>query len=108
MQQFKNLGLNRYIQGGGRLIGNQELWMVDQGHGNHDPLALPAGKLMRIIARAALRIGNRYLPQKLKGTLPGFGLGQTMMGQYRLRDLITYSHHGIEGGHGFLKDHADA
>ncbi|MNI33956.1 hypothetical protein D3C73_879270 [compost metagenome] len=41
--QIENLCLDRYVQGRRRLIGNQQLRVADHCHGNHDPLAHPAG-----------------------------------------------------------------
>ena len=43
LEQFKNLRLNGDIQSRGRLIGDQDVGIVGQSHGDHHPLALTAG-----------------------------------------------------------------
>ena len=46
--QGKNLLLGGNVQGRGRLVGDQELGIQDQGHGDDNALPLPAGQLMRV------------------------------------------------------------
>ena len=47
VEQRQHLGLNRYIQGGNGLIGDQEFRLHGQGAGDADPLPLAAGELVR-------------------------------------------------------------
>ena len=54
-QQGQDLGLDGHIQGGGGLIGDEQLRVAGQGHGNEDPLAQAAGKLVRVLAPGAGR-----------------------------------------------------
>ena len=42
LEQFEDLQLHGDVQGGGGLVGNQQFWLVGQGHGDHHALALPA------------------------------------------------------------------
>ncbi|MCY1431059.1 hypothetical protein D9M71_470200 [compost metagenome] len=42
LEQFENLQLHGDVQRRGRLVGNQQLRLVGQGHGNHYPLPLAA------------------------------------------------------------------
>jgi hypothetical protein len=58
LQQRQDLRLNGDVQGGGRLVRNQQARAVDDGHGDEDALALAAGELVRVIARAAFRLGQ--------------------------------------------------
>src|SRR5689334_5644769 len=51
LQNVQDLGLNGDIQGGDRLITDNELRTKRQCAGNTNPLSLPTGKLMRIAAR---------------------------------------------------------
>ena len=39
VEQGKDLRLHRHIQRGGRLVGDQKLWLVGQCHGDHRTLA---------------------------------------------------------------------
>ena len=43
IDHFKDLGLHRYIQRCGGLVGNQKLWIAGQRNGNHHPLLHAAG-----------------------------------------------------------------
>lgn len=47
-EQAQDLGLHRYIQGGSRLISNQQLGVRGDGTGDGRPLDLAAGELMGI------------------------------------------------------------
>ena len=55
VQQGEDLRLDGDIQRGGRLVGDQQLGLAGQRHGDHHALAQPAGQLMRVVARAAPR-----------------------------------------------------
>ncbi len=48
-QDGHDLRLNRHIESGGRLVCDQKIGIVGDGHRNHDTLAHAAGKLMRIL-----------------------------------------------------------
>ncbi|MCY1421506.1 hypothetical protein D9M71_371640 [compost metagenome] len=47
-QQVEDFQLYRDVERGGRFVGDQQLRLAGQGHGDHHPLPLAAGKLMRI------------------------------------------------------------
>ena len=70
-QQLQNLRLHRYVQGGSRLVGHQQLRARQQRHGDHHPLALAAGELMRIVRQPPRRLTDpdalqavEYLPAR--------------------------------------------
>ena len=42
LEQRQDLGLDRHVQGGGWLVGDEQVRLVGQGHGDHHPLALAA------------------------------------------------------------------
>ena len=54
--QFEYLSLDRHIERRGRFIGYQQCRSAGKGHGDHHPLALSAGKLMRIRAQPSGRV----------------------------------------------------
>ncbi|MNC42341.1 hypothetical protein D3C75_911540 [compost metagenome] len=70
-EQVKNLRLNGSIQCGCRLIGNQQLRLAGERHGDHYPLAHPAAEFMRILLQPLLRIADTYLAQHLRRFLVG-------------------------------------
>ena len=47
-QEVEDLRLDGHVERGGRLVGDQQVGLVGERHGDHHPLPLPAGKLMRI------------------------------------------------------------
>ena len=47
-QQFEDAGLGGDVEGGGRLVGDQQLWAHGDGRGDDDALALAARQLVRI------------------------------------------------------------
>ena len=53
VEQFEDLLLDGDVEGGGRLVGDQQLRLAGQRHGDHDPLAHAAGELVREVARSA-------------------------------------------------------
>ncbi len=47
-QQLEDLGLHGDVERRGRLVGDQQLRLVRHRHGDHDPLQLAAGQLVRV------------------------------------------------------------
>src|SRR5208283_2711281 len=68
----------------------------------------PSRELMRIAARALLRLGNRNLAHAIDRATPGFRLGDTMVSKHRLRNLLADAHDRVEGSHGLLENHGHA
>ena len=52
LQQVKDLRLDRHIQRGGGLIGNEETRLAGYGHRDHDPLFHSPRHLMRILVNS--------------------------------------------------------
>ena len=70
-QKIKNLCLNGDIQRRRGFIRNQNFWCAGQSHCDHRPLPLSTGHLKRVIAGAALGVGNAHRVQKRDGLRPG-------------------------------------
>ena len=64
LQQLQDLRLHRDVERGRRLVGDQQIRLVGERHGDHHALALAAGKLVRIAAEPARRIGNADLAEQ--------------------------------------------
>jgi hypothetical protein len=47
-KQLDDLRLHRDVERGGRLVGDEQIGLVGERHGDHHALALAAGQLMRI------------------------------------------------------------
>ena len=65
LQQLQDLRLHRDIERGRRLVGDQQVGIVGERHGDHHALALAAGKLMRKILKPRFGIADADLGQKL-------------------------------------------
>ncbi len=107
LQQRDDLRLHGDVERRGRLVGDEQIGLVGERHGDHHPLALAAGQLMRIALEPALRIGNADLAQNLDGARAGGLAGQPAMQQQNLADLLLDRVQRIERGHRLLKDDGD-
>nr|WP_245581798.1 hypothetical protein [Phyllobacterium phragmitis] len=97
-QQVKNAGLYRDVERRGRLIGDKQPGAGCHCTGNDDPLALTAGKLMRITVENTCRIRKTGLRQQL------FGLRAACPPQGK---LAAYPHKRVECAHRILKNHGN-
>src|ERR1700738_1960978 len=61
--QVKKLGLYRYVQRSGRLVGDQQSGVARHRHRYHNALTHPTGELMRVGMRPALGIGDMHAPE---------------------------------------------
>ena len=66
LEQLEDLRLHRDVERGGRLVGDQQVRLVRQRHGDHHALALAAGELVRIAAQPRRRIGNADLVEQFE------------------------------------------
>ena len=64
----QNLCLNRHIERRRRLVGDEQVGLVCQSHGNHDALALAAGQFVGIGGQALFRVANADQVQELQDT----------------------------------------
>ena len=71
LDELEDLSLNRHVERGGRLIGDQQVRLAQQRHGDHDALAHAAGELVRILVEALGRAGDTDLLEHVDGALPG-------------------------------------
>ena len=71
-KQVENLCLDGDVECSGRLVCDEQLRPVDDGHGDHDALAHTTRKLMGIISSAAGRVWNGNISHGVDGALPGF------------------------------------
>ena len=58
--QIRDLRLDGDIQRRGGFVGNQQHGVAGKCHSDHSSLAHPAGKLMRIVVKSVLGIGNTH------------------------------------------------
>jgi len=107
-EQGENLRLDRDIECGGGFVGDKQLRMVHDGHGDHNALAHAAGELVRIVAGASGGIRDGDIIHGIDCALPRLALRHLVVRQHGFRDLIAHPHDGIERRHGLLENHRDA
>ena len=74
-QQVENLLLCGHIQGSSGLIGNQQLGVAGNGHGNHHTLTHAPGELVGIMVDSAFRIRDTHHAEQLDGSRPCLRFG---------------------------------
>ena len=105
--QVEDLRLDRHIECGGRLVGDQHLRIAAQRNGDHHPLTHAAGELMRILGEAPAGIGDPHQLQHLARAIPGGPPREAEVALHALGDLRADGEHGVEAGHRLLEDHGD-
>jgi hypothetical protein len=60
-QQVEDLRLDGHVECRGRLVGDEQVRLVGERHGDHDALALPAGELVRECFQPFLGIADADL-----------------------------------------------
>ena len=103
--QIEDLRLDRHVQRGRRLVGDQHPRVAGERHRDHRPLPHAAGELVRVFARPLCRLGDFDELQHLDGFLVGGGLREILVQPQRFGDLVADRQHRVERGHRLLKDH---
>ena len=106
-QQVHDLRLHGHIKRGRRLIRDQQVGFAQQRHGDHHPLAHPAGELVRKETDALLRRWNFHRVEHPHRFRQRVALGHAVVQGQHLGHLVGDPHIGIERGHWVLKDHRD-
>ena len=57
-EQIEDLGLDGHVERGGRLVGDEQLGLAGERHGDHHPLAHAARELVRVRVDARLGRGD--------------------------------------------------
>ena len=81
--------------------------LVGERQGEHDPLLLPAGELVRVVAQPLLGLGDLDLAQQLDGARLGRLAADAAVGAQRLADLPAHGADRVERGLRLLEDHRD-
>ena len=105
--QVEDLGLDRHVERGGRLVRDQQLGVARHRHRDHHALAHAARELVRIGVRAALRLGNMDAAQHLHCPVHRIAPRQSLVQRDRLADLAAHRQQRVERGHRLLEDHRD-
>ncbi|MPM17173.1 hypothetical protein SDC9_63561 [bioreactor metagenome] len=104
LHKLQNLRLDGHVQGGGGLVGDEQLGLAGQGDGDHHPLAHTAGELVGILLQALVRLVDAHKLQKFPGPVVGLLFALVGVQQDDLADLIADGIDRVEARHGVLKD----
>ena len=107
LEQFQDLRLHGDVERGGRFVGDQEVRLVRQRHGDHHALALAAGELVRIARQAAFGVGDADLAEQFDDARPRLIARKTLMDQQYFPYLLFDRVQRIERRHRLLEDDGD-
>ncbi len=108
LQQLEDLRLDRHVERGGRLIGDQQVRLVGERHGDHDALALAARQLMRKRVETLFRLADADLVQQLQHARTHGLLVHAPVHAQHLAHLPLDGVQRVERRHRLLEDHRDA
>ena len=106
-EQFEDLRLHGHVERRRRLVGDQQLRLVGQRHGDHHALALAAGELVRIGAEPLFRLAHADFLEQLQRSQPRLPLAHALVQAENLADLLLDRVQRVERGHRLLEDHGD-
>ena len=108
LQELQDLRLDGDVERRGRLVGDQQVGLVGQSHGDHHALALAARELVREGVEPVRRLGNADLLQQLERALARGRARQALVQDQHLVHLPLDRVQRVERGHRLLEDHRDA
>ena len=106
-EQRGDLGLDRDIERGGRLVGDDQLRLGGERQRNDDPLAHPARELVRLMVDPLGRRRDADLGQQVDRTGTGRPAAQAEMQADGLDQLLSDREERVQRGQRILEDRAD-
>src|SRR2546423_1648258 len=103
--EVHDLALHSDVEGGGRLIGDQQLRLAGDRRGDHHTLLLAAGELEWVDLEAPLGLADADLAQELDDAAADRPAGEPEVPAQHLADLEADGEHWIERAHRLLEDH---
>ena len=108
LQQVEDLGLDRHVERGGRLVGDQQHRIAGERHGDGGALAHAARELVRVLPGAPRRVGDADLGEQVdRGVERRVACARAEMDADRLGDLVADGVDRVEAGHRLLEHHGD-
>ena len=104
LEQVDDLSLYRDVEGGDRLVADDQRRITREGPGYGDALALTAGELMGIAVGHA-GVEPRHGEELFYSLLALLGVVYEMVHSERLSDDTACAHPGVEGAVRVLEDH---
>ena len=107
-QQRQDLGLDGDVERRGRLVGDQQVRLVGERHGDHHPLPLAAGQLVRIGLEPLGDVAEPDEVEQLDDAGAGLLAAHALVDRQHLADLALDRMQRVERGQRFLEHHGDA
>ncbi|GFJ80642.1 hypothetical protein Phou_048220 [Phytohabitans houttuyneae] len=105
-EQVQDLRLHGHVERGRRLVGDEQVGVVDEGHRDHRPLPHAAGELVRVLPRAPRRLRDAHPVEHLDGALARLAAaGARVVDPVRFGDLPAHRVVRVQGREGVLEDH---
>jgi hypothetical protein len=105
MNKIKHLGLDGRVQAGGWLVQDEQLRISGERHGDHDPLLLPTGELVRVAPEDLAGVRNPDFFEHGTRFFEGRSLVHLEVLTVHFGDLRPHPHRGVEGAGGVLVHH---
>ena len=105
--QVEDLRLDRHVERGRRLVGDQQLRVARQRHRDHRALPHAARQLVRVGVHAALRLGYVHPAQRLDRPIHRLAARDALVQRDRFADLAADRHQRVQRCHRLLEDHRD-
>ena len=93
--QVEDLGLDRRVEGGGRLVRQEQIRPARQGHGDDHALAHAAGELVWEGAEAAPRVRDSHHLHEGHHLLVDYSPAQPPVHAEGLADLLAHGHERV-------------
>ena len=106
--QVEDLSLHRHVERGRRLVGDQDLGVEGERHGDHDALSHAAGELVRVAVDSLGCARDPDLPERFERAAPRDSLRDVLVSLDRLDDLPPHLVERMERRQRILEDHRDA
>ena len=106
-EQLHDLALDRHVERGGGLVGDQQLGLAGKRHRDHHALLLASRELVRIRLQPPPGLGQAHLEQQLLGAHHGLLRLQAEVLDERLADLVADGEHRVQRRHRVLEDARD-
>ena len=106
-QQVEDLGLHGDVEGGGRLVGDEQVGVARHRSGDEDTLGHAAGDLVRVGAERPRRIGDADAGEQRQRLLLGLRLAHPEGDPHRLDELAADRERRVEVAHRLLRHVGD-
>ena len=87
-EEVEDAGLDGDVERGGGLVGDEDVGAVGERHGDHHPLALAAGELVRIGGEAVLGVADADAGEEVEDAGAGGGAGQALVQGEAFAELL--------------------